>query len=345
MLKRREPNQLSTQDSADQVQKEIRSDIKREENDFYFDRVISTGSTLLDLAISGKRRKGGGIPGGLIMEIFGPPGSGKTAILSEIGASAQSRGGQVMFLDPEARLDQEYARIYGIKLDAKDYYRPDTVSQVFEKIYGWQPKKDGINVIATDSLAALSTELELEKGDKMGMRRAKEFSEGLRKTARIISNNGWIIACSNQVRDGEYGETTPGGQAIPFYSSIRIRVSSVGKIEKKTVINGKEVKRIVGIESKCFIRKSTVDSPFRECPLSIVFGYGVDSIRDELQYIKTMKGETTYICPDGKSYVSLDKAVSYVEENKLEQQLKSSVIDLWDEVEQHFDLNRPTKVR
>lgn len=345
MLKRREPGQPSIQEFADQVQEEIKTSIKKEENDFHFDKVVSTGSTLLDLAISGGRRRGGGIPGGLIMEIFGPPGSGKTAILAEIGASAQSRGGQCMFLDPEARLDQEYARIYGIKLDAKDYHRPDTVTQVFEKIYSWNPKEEGINVIATDSLAALSTELELEKGDKMGMRRAKEFSEGLRKTARIISNSGWIIACSNQVRDGEYGETTPGGQAIPFYSSIRIRVSSVGKIEKKKMVNGKEVKKIIGIESKCFIRKSTVDDPFRECSLSIVFGYGVDTIRDELQYIKTMTGATTYVCPDGKSYVSLDRAIDYVEENSLQEQLKTSVIDLWEEIEKHFALKRPTKVR
>jgi RecA/RadA recombinase len=345
MLKRRETGRDSVSELSEQVQEKIKTPVEKDSREFHFDKIVSTGSTLLDLCISGKRRRGGGIPGGLIMEIFGPPGSGKTAILSEIGASSQARNGQVMFLDPEARLDQEYARIYGIRLDVKDYFRPNTVTEVFEKIYTWNPEGLGVNVVATDSLAALSTDLELEKGDKMGMRRAKEFSEGLRKTARIISNSGWIIACSNQVRDGEYGETTPGGQAIPFYSSIRIRVSSVNKIEQRKAINGREVKKIIGIESKCFIRKSTVDDPFRECPLSIVFGYGVDSIRDELQYLKTMKGDTTYICPDGKSYVSLDRAISYVEENGLQEKLKTSVIDLWEEIEKKFESNRPRKAR
>lgn len=343
MLKRRNTTE-NLQEITKEIQEEVESPRKEKDKDFKFDRMLSTGSTLLDLAISGGRVRGGGIPGGLILEIFGPAQSGKTAILAEISAFAQSRNGQVMFLDPEARLDQEYARIYGVKLNAKDYHRPNTVTEVFDKIYNWKPETPGLNVIATDSLAALSTELEMEKGDKMGMRRAKEFSEGLRKTARIIANNSWVIACSNQVRDGEYGETTPGGQAIPFYSSIRVRMSVASKIEKKISINGKEVKKVIGIESKCFVRK-TVDDPFRECPLSIIFNYGVDTIRDELQYLKTMMNDTVYTCPDGKTYVALEKAIIYVEENNLQEKLKNSVIDLWEEIEKKFKSSRPKKDR
>ena len=89
-----------------------------------FDATLSTGSTLLDLCISGGKCAEGGIPGGIVVEIFGRPGSGKTAILAELFASAQSKGGDAMFKDPEARLDKEYAKIYGVRLDAKNYSRP-----------------------------------------------------------------------------------------------------------------------------------------------------------------------------------------------------------------------------
>ena len=314
--------------------------------DFDFKKMISTGSTLLDLAISGGRCRNGGIPGGIITEIFGPSGSGKTSILSEIGASVQQRDGEVMFLDPEARLDQEYARIYQIQLAAKNYYRPNTVTEVFEKIFSWQPdNNEAINLIATDSLAALSTELELEKGDKMGMRRAKEFSEGLRKTARIIANNNWIIGCTNQVRDGAYGETTPGGQAIPFYSSLRIRVAQQDKVIRSTKISNKEVKKVIGIKSTCFIKKSTVDDPYREADIYIVFGYGIDDIRGNLQYMKDMKGNTVYDCIDGKTYQSIDKAIAYIEDNNLETKLRDNVINLWNEIEEKFKTNRQKKDR
>src|SRR5512137_2055750 len=117
------------------------------------ERVVSTGSTLLDLAISGKRRREGGIPGGIIVELYGPSGAGKTAILAEICGSAQKRGGVVKFCDPEARLDQQYTQIYGVsvKTDFFDYHRPDTVSELFHQhLYDWEPKCDGIPVFAGD---------------------------------------------------------------------------------------------------------------------------------------------------------------------------------------------------
>jgi len=330
-------------DLVDQITEESKKEVKKKA-DYDYTKLVSTGSLLLDLAISGN--KGGGIPGGVILEIFGAAGSGKTAVLSEIGANAQSKGGQVMFLDPEARLDQEYARIYGIKLNKEDYHRPDTVTEMFEYIYNWSPKKaDKINVIATDSLAALSTDLEMESSDKMGMKRAKSFSEGLRKTARIIANNGWIIACSNQVRDSQFGETTPGGHAIPFYSSLRIRINQVAKIEREIDINGKKVKKSLGIESSCYIRKSTIDDPYRECKIYIRFGYGIDDVMGNLQYLKDMTKATTYDCLDGKTYQSLEKAILYVEENNLQDKLKGSVIEMWNLVEEKFKTNRQPKIR
>lgn len=341
-LKRRNKEE-DLEDIADEITKESKKPIQ-EKKDYDYTKLVSTGSTLLDLAISGN--KGGGIPGGVIVEIFGAAGSGKTAILSEIGANAQAKGGQVMFLDPEARLDQEYARIYGIKLHQDDYHRPDTVVEMFDYIYNWKPKNpDKINVIATDSLAALSTELEMDSQDKMGMKRAKSFSEGLRKTARIIANNGWIIACSNQVRDSQFGETTPGGHAIPFYSSLRIRVNQVSKIEREIDINDKKIKKTLGIESACYIRKSTIDDPYRECKIYIRFGYGIDDVMGNLQYLKDMTKDTTYDCLDGKKYQSLEKAILYVEENDLQATLKNKVLEMWRLVEDKFKSNRQPKIR
>lgn len=340
------------------------------ENDLAFvtrkinvDRVISTGSTLLDLAISGKRKRGGGVPGGIIVELYGPAGSGKTSVMQEIIASCQSNNGDDMTLDPEGRLDKEYSRIYGVSIDDKKYHRPDTVEEVFELVQKWKPQpsnEEAINVLGVDSLAALSTELEMTKGDKMGMKRAKEFSTGFRKTARIIANNEWCMLCTNQIRQGDYGEVTPGGLAIIFYASLRIRVKEIAPIEKEIDLTPKNPEKkekkkedkqkstfskIIGIKSMCFVKKSTVDDPYREVPIYIIFGYGIDDIRGNLQYIKDMTLNSVYECPDGKTYQSMDKAIKYVEEHDLQDDLKEKTISLWEEIESKFDAHRVPKRR
>jgi len=331
----------TVEEKIQEIVTEINNPIEiKKEKEYDMAKVISTGSTLLDLTISGGRRREGGIPGGIILEVAGPASSGKTAILASIAANAQEKGGQVMFLDPEARLDQEYAEIYGIKLEEKDYYRPDTVEEVFDMIYKWKPENENVvNVITADSLAALSTEIEMEDRDKMGMKRAKSFSEGLRKTARIISKNNWLIACSNQLRDGLYGDVTPGGQAIKYYCSLRMNIKQVDKIKREKIFNGKKISKILGIESKCTVTKSTIDSPYRECNVSILFGYGLDSVRDELNFYKMSTGETTFNCFD-KSYQSIDKAIEYIEQNDLQEKLKERTIVLWNEIEDLFVSNR-----
>ena len=343
---RSKSNEIS--DVVDEVIEEIKSPkSKKEVKDLK--QVISTGSTLLDLIISGKKVRGGGIPGGIIVEIFGPSGAGKTALLVEIAGDAQRQGGESRFDDPEARLDKEYSRIYGLELEKENYNRPDTVKEMFKGLWEWNPKDNTkINVSCEDSLAALSTEMEMEEEDKMGMKRAKDFSEGLRKTARIIANNNWLIVCSNQEREGKNGITTPGGQAIPYYSSVRMRIAPEfmgAKIDKKKKIAGKEVKKIIGIRSKITIKKNSIDEPFRECNISIIFGYGIDDIRENLQYIKNHTEAKTYICPDGKGIMSLEGAIAHVEENNLEAQLKEQTIDLWYEIQEFMAVERKTKER
>lgn len=330
-----------------QIEDEINEEVEAKE--VSFEKMISTGSTLLDLAISGDRCYEGGVPGGIIIEIAGPSAAGKTAILTEMAVSAQTRGGEARFDDPEARLNQEYTRIYGLQLEAENYNRPDTVKEMFNGLWAWEPKnKDVINISCEDSLAALSTEMEMESEDKYGMKRAKEFSEGLRKTCRMIANNNWIIACSNQERDGTTGTTTPGGKAIPYYSSLRIRIAPYfkgSKIKRTKTINGKTFEKIIGIRSLCTIIKSSIDAPHRTANIFIVFGVGVDDIRGNLFYLKDVNGTKKYECPDGESYVSIEKAIEYVENHDLEEDLRKQTIEKWHEINDAFKTERKPKKR
>lgn len=311
-------------------------------------RLLSTGSTLLDLAISGKVTKRGGVPGGIVIEVYGPSGAGKTAVLTSLAASGQSKGGGARFLDPEARLDQEYSKIYGLSLKRKDYFRPDYVSEMFDHIFTWEPKvkkKNAISVIAADSLAALTTQMEMADGDAYGMRRAKEFSEGLRKTARVIANNKWIVACSNQEREGPHGVSTPGGKGIPYYASLRMRIAKQfpkNKIYKEKKIGSQKVRRVEGIISKVSITKSSIDEPHREAIVYIVFGYGIDDIRGNLQFCKEMTGSTKYDCIS-KNYVRIDQAISWVEEHEHEEALREMTIELWNDVQKKFRTTRKPK--
>lgn len=317
----------------------------RKKEKFDFANTVSTGSTVLDLNISGGRRKWGGIPSGMIMEAYGPEGSGKTALLAEICASAQARGGEAKFADPESRLDQEYAKIYNMALPKDDYYMPDTVEEMFGIVRDWTPANtEVVNVMGTDSIAALSTELELEKGDKMGMKRAKDFSAGFRIISRHIKKNGILMVCTNQVREGDHGEVTPGGRAVRFYSSLRLRIAMIQPLVKSTKVYNKKVDKVVGIESAVYVKKSTVDAPYRECKIYIVFNYGIDDILGNLQYIKDITNDSMYDAIDHK-YQSKWQAIAHIEQNKYENKLRNKVFDLWHEVEEKFKFDRQLKVR
>jgi protein RecA len=339
-------------DSDDDKQSSELSEIQKNMN---LKKVLSTGSIMLDLAISGGTTAEGGIPGGMFIEIFGPSGAGKTALLSELSASCQGKGGEVRFCDPEARLDKEYSRIYGVDVTERfDYHRPDTVSEMFiEQIWPWAPKNPGvINMIAADSIASLSTDLEMDKdeGDKMGMRRAKEFSEGLRKTCRLIAHKQWLIAFSNQIRTGEGGkDVAPGGKAIEFYASLRLRVKPSfpsWQIKKKVKLSsGVEVEEVIGIKSTVYIAKSSVDKPYREAEISVVFGYGIDDVRDQLQWYKDMTKETSYNCLNGKTAAAMERAIAYIEENELQRELKIRTIAMWREIQEKFKTVRQSKAR
>ena len=350
-LIQRAPNRNLAETTKD-VEETAMKSVEREKPIDY-SRVVSTGSTLLDLAISGGRRPGGGIPAGIIVEIFGPESTGKTAILAEIASSAQAKGGKVKFEDPEARLDKEYCEIYGLHLDGKeDYFRPDTVRKLFEDIWEWETDPSVVSVFGADSIAALSTDMEMEDEDKMGMRRAKEFSEGLRKTCRKISSNDKLVVLTNQIRDttnsmGEKEQST-GGHAVRFYSSLRLKTSfefPQKYIKKSAQVTEKtKAEKVIGINTTIKVVKSTVDDPYREAPVRIIFGYGIDDVRANLEYVKKMTGGTKFKAID-KEFQSIENAILHIENGSFEEGLKSEVIHLWTEIEQKFKMERKTKVR
>ena len=332
-------------------QKEVK---KKPLYDGDMEQVISTGSTLLDLEISGGRIHGGGVPSGILVEIFGPPGCGKTVVLCEIAGALQRLGGEVSFKDPEARLNKQFAKMFDLNTDNMDYTTPDTVTKVFSEIRNWKPENPkAINGIFTDSLAALSTDLEMdnEDGDKMGMRRAKEFSEELRKTCRELQSKNYLLVCSNQVRQKhnaskyENKYISPGGEAIGFYSSLRLRCSPPQKIKVERTISGKKLKKVVGVTTYIEVFKSSIWKPYGVAPLTILLDYGIDDIRQNLQFIKDYTTATTYMIGDDRLSGTMEEAIQLIEEHDLVNELKEEVINLWEKIQSEFSSNRKEKGR
>lgn len=334
---------------SSQIKEHLSSPSKKEAKTV---KTVSTGSTLLDLAISGGVYERGGVPVGILVEIFGPSGSGKTVLLSEMAGNVKRMNGDVMFFDPESRLNHQFARLFGLDTSQISYSKPNTVTEVFEEIRKWEVSEGKINGVFTDSLAALSTEMEMEddKGDKMGMRRAKEFSEQLRKTCRILPQKNILMVCSNQIRQnldgGLYGQkyVSPGGEAIAFYCSVRLRTFNPKKIKQVVVFNGrKEIERVVGVEVEVEVFKNSVWSPYRTANLTILFDYGIDDIRENLKFLKQNLRTTTYQIGDIKLSNSLEEAIKIVEEERYEEVLRGKVIEVWNEIESQFKSERKPK--
>jgi len=349
----------TTKPEKDTIAKQVKARVnapkeKKAKFDGNTEVMISTGSTLLDLAISGGRVRGGGIPGGIMVEIFGPSGTGKTVLLCELGGYIQRAGGEVMFHDPEARMDENFAQIFELDTTKMEYRKPNTVTEMFGEMREWLPENKQINGVMADSLAALSTDMEMdeEEGDKMGMRRAKEFSEQLRKTARIITSSNMILACSNQLREtlNTFGPKfkSPGGEAIGYYASLRLRTSLVpkgAKLVKTEKYKGKDIKQTYGIQIEIEVFKSSVWVPHRTAPVTIDFGYGIDDIRENLKYLKKINGTSVYCVGDTKLDKSLANSIDMVEDEELADVLREEVIDTWEEIEDLFHVERKPKKR
>lgn len=309
---------------------------------------IPSGSISLDVALGV-----GGIPRGRIVELFGPESSGKTTLALHIAAEAQKEGGIAAFIDAEHALDPKYAKALGVDTDNLLISQPDTGEQALE-ICEALVRSNAVDVIVVDSVAALvpRAEIEGEMGDSHVGLQARLMSQAMRKLSGSISKSHSVVVFINQIREKVgvmFGnpETTPGGRALKFYSSIRMEIKKVQLL--------KDGDQTVGNRTRVKVVKNKVAPPFRQAEFDIMYGTGISgigSILDEgVNCDIISRSGAWYSFGDERLGQGRENAKAYLEENpellkKIELKVKEKLgfpIEKSEEKDEKKDEKKETK--
>ena len=289
---------------------------------------ISTGSLGLDIALGI-----GGVPQGRVIEIFGPESSGKTTLTLQVIAECQKTGGTAAFIDAEHALDPLYAKKLGVNVDELLLSQPDTGEQALE-VADMLVKSKSVDLLVIDSVAALTprAEIEGEMGDHHVGLQARLMSQALRKITGNIQRSGATVVFINQIRmkiGVMFGspETTTGGNALKFYSSVRLDIRRIGAV--------KEGDEVIGNETRVKVVKNKVSPPFKQAEFQIMYGMGINQEGEILDYgnklglveksgaFYKLDGETI---GQGKTKASLFLKENAKVKNKLVKEIRSSYI-------------------